>query len=326
VAERTVLLIGAGPVGRLVALDFAARANPEIRICWLIRDRKPRNELATNGLRAVAAGDSNYGERLIRPADVGIEIDSPETAWSKDPGIEPDAVITCVKAFALGELASRVSSRWPSAPLLAISNGLIETDRHCLGVLYGGGRIQDGVLIYTPSPKLNIGVPYPMIAHHSILDIWRDLFGKAGVIDIHLSESNHRAMLEKVLVNSVINPLTALFASPNEIILTEKLSNLVSGLVAEICATFNASYEGYDFKPEIEVSRVREIASTTALNFSSMLEDVRSGRRTEIAWLNGKIAELADAAGIPAPINKLVCDLVPMAAYAAAAQAHSIGV
>ena len=55
---------------------------------------------------------------------------------------------------------------------------------------------------------------------------------------------------------------------------------------------------------------VEGICRATARNQSSMLQDVRAGRRTEIDQINGEIARRADAHGVPAPLCRALTALV----------------
>ena len=48
----------------------------------------------------------------------------------------------------------------------------------------------------------------------------------------------------------------------------------------------------------------------TARNPSSMLQDVRAGRRTEIDWINGAIVRLAEKHHIPVPRHRQLVELV----------------
>ena len=48
----------------------------------------------------------------------------------------------------------------------------------------------------------------------------------------------------------------------------------------------------------------------TSAHLSSMLQDVRSGRKTEIDALNGAIAELGSELGLETPTNTLLTMLV----------------
>ncbi|HSR36140.1 MAG TPA: ketopantoate reductase C-terminal domain-containing protein, partial [Desulfurivibrionaceae bacterium] len=47
-----------------------------------------------------------------------------------------------------------------------------------------------------------------------------------------------------------------------------------------------------------------EVCRTTATNISSMLQDVRKRRLTEIAAINGAVVAIAERLGIATPINR----------------------
>jgi len=58
------------------------------------------------------------------------------------------------------------------------------------------------------------------------------------------------------------------------------------------------------------VERVNQVATLTATNLSSMLQDVLGQRPTEIDAINGKIVEQGQALGIPTPVNALLTSLM----------------
>jgi 2-dehydropantoate 2-reductase len=48
----------------------------------------------------------------------------------------------------------------------------------------------------------------------------------------------------------------------------------------------------------------------TCDHFSSMLQDIRTGKRTEIDALNGKVLIMAEEIGIDLPVNRVITSLV----------------
>ena len=52
------------------------------------------------------------------------------------------------------------------------------------------------------------------------------------------------------------------------------------------------------------------VTTATAAHRSSMLQDIERGRRTEIDYLNGRIAALAEERGMEAPFNASLAALV----------------
>ncbi|MCK8360284.1 2-dehydropantoate 2-reductase, partial [Erwinia amylovora] len=51
------------------------------------------------------------------------------------------------------------------------------------------------------------------------------------------------------------------------------------------------------------IDYVLEVISTTAANTSSMLQDVRAQRRTELDYINGYVIRRARAQGLSTPTN-----------------------
>ena len=56
--------------------------------------------------------------------------------------------------------------------------------------------------------------------------------------------------------------------------------------------------------------RVRNVARDTSANISSMLQDVRNGRQTEVAQINGAFCEFGRRKGVPTPLNSALVAMV----------------
>jgi 2-dehydropantoate 2-reductase len=110
----------------------------------------------------------------------------------------------------------------------------------------------------------------------------------------------------KVVVNSVVNPLTAIFRVRNREIGTQTLAPVRHQIVRECVHVGKA--EGIAFQGDLEKGIDREIAGYT--NFSSMCQDIIKGNRTEIDFLNGKIIELGGKHHIPTPVNETIVSFI----------------
>ena len=94
-------------------------------------------------------------------------------------------------------------------------------------------------------------------------------------------------LIEKVAINSCINPLTAVHRVKNGELLSESHRDQVTTIISEVSSVLNEV--GY---PTLSLElgrRVHEVMTDTAENRSSMLNDVMAGRRTEadaiVGWL-----------------------------------------
>jgi len=116
----------------------------------------------------------------------------------------------------------------------------------------------------------------------------------------------------KLLVNAVINPITAIAGVQNGAIVdVPQYAPLITGLVAEISRTATAKGISLPTDPE---EMVYSVAADTAANTSSMLADIRRGKETEIASIVGHIMEEAKAHSVPTPMLQAVKALVEAAA------------
>ncbi|KAB8295741.1 hypothetical protein EYC80_008566 [Monilinia laxa] len=128
--------------------------------------------------------------------------------------------------------------------------------------------------------------------------------------------------LQKLAVNAVINPLTALNGCLNGMIVESSacgdIGILFEGLVSEINRVFCSLPElekipslKERFSTKSLQSGILKVASATAQNRSSMLQDVSNGRETEIRSINGYIVTRAEELGIECPINrKMIKDIL----------------
>jgi len=117
-----------------------------------------------------------------------------------------------------------------------------------------------------------------------------------------------RALWNKLAVNVVINPLTALNNVTNSHIAGEQFALERRQLCEEFTQVANACGQHFD---AIEVEKnVLKVATLTAKNYSSMHQDVSNHRPTEINAINGYIVKLAQKKGIDVPLNTLLTEQI----------------
>jgi 2-dehydropantoate 2-reductase len=107
---------------------------------------------------------------------------------------------------------------------------------------------------------------------------------------------------QKLAINAAINPLTALYDVKNGALLTTKYSEQIARVCNEVSQVMNAL--GYPTTAETLISRVRQIAESTANNYSSMNRDFKYHRKTEIEYINGYVVKQARKLGIEVPFNR----------------------
>lgn len=121
-----------------------------------------------------------------------------------------------------------------------------------------------------------------------------------------LSEHIEGEIWTKLVVNSVVNPLTALFRVRNCAIWVDSLKNVRHGIVNECLKVAEA--EGISLPADLAERIDKRVASYT--NFSSMYQDIMKGKRTEIDFMNGKIVELGRKHHVLTPFNETLVSFI----------------
>ncbi|KAK4158239.1 ketopantoate reductase PanE/ApbA C terminal-domain-containing protein [Chaetomidium leptoderma] len=117
-----------------------------------------------------------------------------------------------------------------------------------------------------------------------------------------LSGAIMQPQLTKLVINSIINPLTAIFNCKNgQVFESREAKDLFHHLLEEAGAIVRALLPELEeaFSDESLGSLVQHVAKQTAKNTSSMLQDVQAGRRTEIDYINGYLISQGKRLGLP---------------------------
>ena len=130
---------------------------------------------------------------------------------------------------------------------------------------------------------------------------------KAGFKTL-VSKNIRVAIYRKLIVNAVINPLTALFGVRNGQLPADSTRLQLMVQLFEETRTILAL-------EEVEIAAIRfdqvlHICEATSSNTSSMLGDILADRETEIGTINGAIVEIAENRGYEAPLNNALVQLI----------------
>lgn len=128
----------------------------------------------------------------------------------------------------------------------------------------------------------------------------------------------HQRQLEKLAVNCIINPLTALLDIPNgQLFKQGSWGRVVRLLIAEIATVIQnlPELQGIpNVKTRFSAARLEKlcvnIAYKTAMNYSSMREDIRNLRLTEINYTNGYIVQRGEELGLKCVLNFMMIHLI----------------
>lgn len=133
------------------------------------------------------------------------------------------------------------------------------------------------------------------------------IFHGAGFTAL-LSNKIDREIYKKLLINAIINPLTALWRISNgELLATPERQQFVKLLCQETKQICTAHLISIDFDL---YGQVQDVCKATFGNTSSMLYDVLQGNETEVEYINGYLVKLALAANIKAPMHDTITQLI----------------
>jgi 2-dehydropantoate 2-reductase len=296
-----VVIVGAGALGSLFG-GLLARAGATVSL-YNPSNVEHMRAIAREGLRIERDGES---------FQVALEARTTPEALA-----HADWVGIFVKAHQTGRAMAEIGPQIPSqAWVFSLQNGVgmeseilkfVPKERFVRGVtsqgatLLGPGRVRWAGVGPTKLGRWE-GPNTPE------LEALREHLCRAG-IETELSEGIERLLWEKLLVNCAINPLTALFDRPNGALLEDaQLREIAREVVRETLRVARA--HGVVLSDEEAIERVEAVASKTARNISSMLQDVRRGRPTEIDYINGAVVREGQRLGIPTPLNLLLTKLL----------------
>ena len=134
-----------------------------------------------------------------------------------------------------------------------------------------------------------------------------------GGIPCEPTQAIEKDLWAKMLYNCALNPLGAVLGVPYGVLgKREEARAIMDSVVKEIFAVMGAcGYRTHWTSPEgFLAAFYARLVPSTAAHESSMLQDMRAGRRTEIDALNGAVIRLAGLHDVPVPCNSLLFSLV----------------
>ena len=123
------------------------------------------------------------------------------------------------------------------------------------------------------------------------------------------SQDINRTIWIKLLVNVAINPVCSISGVRNGALL--EVPDLWRQAISAMSeAAMVAIASGVDIS-ELDLEELlREVATNTADNRCSMLQDIMAGRKTEIDQLCGAVVEMGESVGVPTPRNEMLHALI----------------
>ncbi|MBN2159163.1 MAG: 2-dehydropantoate 2-reductase [Spirochaetes bacterium] len=296
-----ISIVGPGAIGLLMA-GYLQRSGARVTLVDNIPDRAAL--LEREGFR---------WEGL----DADVRVSVPVTLGLREPG-KTDLVMICVKAYHTDGAAREIAAAGYGGPVLTLQNGVGNAEiigRNVPDAQVIAGITSEGANLAslnhvrhagrgkTSFGPLEYGRPGDEFLG-SLVALMRD-----GGIDAELSGDPQSLIWSKVVVNAGINALTAILNVRNGMLLEiGHARSLMADLVREGCEVVRR--KGYRYQCEDPVAHVEEVCRLTADNISSMCQDIRNGRPTEIDFINGAIVRECEILNIPCPCNSAVTRII----------------
>ena len=278
-----IIILGAGAIGSLYGAKLS-----KLNDVLLIARESHTNAINKNGL--TIKGIENYNYRLKASSKIGRIVDntlillttkvhgSRSAVNSIKNLVKKDTIIMCIQNGLGSENVVKEIIKEKCLVLRGVTN-------------FGAAFLDDGTIEYN-----NYG--YTAIEKSPETGETAENFTKCG-LNAYESINIKEDVWKKLILNCVLNPITAILRIRNGGIADENL-NPLKKLIVDECLKV-AEKDGVKFDFDFLKSLNEGIKNSK--NISSMQQDLLKGRKTEIDFLNLAVAELGKKYGIKCPVN-----------------------
>jgi len=293
-----IVIFGAGAIGSLFGALLSKRNNV------LLIGRKPHvTSIKKNGLR------------IQGKTRLNVKIEA-ESSVNNVP-FTPDLLILTVKSYDTETAVSQVKNIVSDDTIfLSLQNGLDNIEKisgHISSENIIAGVTTHGAFFSKPGAVKHTGTGMTVLGELSGKKTKRvesivKFFNEAG-IKTEVSKNILKEIWSKVIINSSINPLTSIFRCKNGYLLKNPILERLLEIICEESVKI-ANAEGNDFSYSDMLSKTKEVVKNTSDNYSSMLQSIINGKKTEIDSINGKLIEIGRKHNCDTFINEILVNSV----------------
>lgn len=287
---QRIIVLGAGAVGSYYGALLAGRNDV------LLIGRGPHVETVNSkGLILTGAKEGHF---KVKAAEKVEEI-RPETL-----------ILLTTKAYDSEEAILTIREKLRTDTVILILQNGLGNEEIVRRAARGGAEVIRGLvasgLEFNEPGKIDVKMNGETVLEKSKTGQWIGEVLKESGLRVRLSDDMTLEVWRKLVMNCVINPLTAILRVPDNEISVKELCEVRRAIVEECVEVAMAEHVSMEMSILEDVEHV--IPSYT--NLSSMYQDIAKGKRTEIDYLNGRIVEFGKKHGIRTPVNMTMVSLV----------------
>ncbi|KIL47617.1 2-dehydropantoate 2-reductase [Jeotgalibacillus campisalis] len=287
-----ITVIGAGAIGLLFAAKLTQLGH---NVHLITRQKDQSDDLKANGIALHADQNTNWSDVT---ASSYIEREK-----------ESDCYIVTVKQYQLSLLYPSLSSLPVTVPIIFIQNGMSHLKmaenlphHHVFvsTVEHGAERLSKNAVLHNGVGKWKIAA---VKGKSEAISFFAEKRADSFPIEFH--DDYYALLAEKLVKNTLINSLTALFDVKNgELITNPHLHKLLHSLYDEVMQVF------FDLRDSLSFDVIESLCKSTAANSSSMRTDVSLNRPTEVEAIIGYTLEKGRKMKIKLPLLNFIYDSI----------------
>ena len=305
-SENKFLIIGAGAIGGILGAHLIKNGE-DVTIVDIIKERI--ENFRENGLKVNDPKNQITGSFHVKDGKFVSSI--------KDIDEKPDYIFICTKAYSLTPVLKDLKDKFSDeVKIISFQNGLdneefiaesVGKDKVMRVVVNFAGMFKEPnefEITFFNKPNY-IGVIDEGLKDEA--EKIAEVLTSAG-LDTEYTEEIKKHEWEKAILNAALSPVCAVTGlTMREAMETPYLREIVEGIIKEGIKV--AELNGINF-PDNFFEHCIKYLEKGGYHKPSMLVDIERGSKTEIDFLNGKIAEYGEKKGISVPYNKVITSLV----------------
>ncbi|WP_372367244.1 ketopantoate reductase family protein [Candidatus Uabimicrobium sp. HlEnr_7] len=227
-----------------------------------------------------------------------------------------DMILILVKTYQTERAAKQAKYLHQNNMVVTLQNGIgnwktlrehIAQEYLCVGTTTQAARITslgivensgDGSILLGNTPEI-----------YKQIEIVANNFRKSG-FDVKITDNIENTLWEKLIINSAINPLTAILQKKNGYLIEDSLAQKIMHTLAY--ETYNvAKAQGLHISFAMNIKQhINSVVQKTSENYSSMCCDYQRNSLTEIDAICGEVIRRGRKYNVATPVNEYVYNLI----------------